>query len=68
MKHQLSVPDMSCNHCKMSIENALKNFPEISNIEVNLNSKNVNFDLTDEQKLPQVVQEIEDLGYDVNPA
>lgn len=37
----LSVPDMSCNHCKMTVERALGAVPEAGKVTVDLAGKTV---------------------------
>jgi len=37
----INVPDMSCQHCKMRITEALQQVPGIRSIEVDLESKKV---------------------------
>ena len=38
---RFKVPDMTCQHCKMTVTNALKSFPEVKSVSVDLNSKEV---------------------------
>ena len=35
-KDHLKVEGMSCNHCKMAVEKALKDLPGVSGVEVDL--------------------------------
>lgn len=63
-KKVLTVNGMSCNHCKMSVEKALKGIGV--NPQVNLEAKTVTVeynpaDVTEKQ----IITEIEDQGYDV---
>lgn len=37
----LSVPDMSCGHCKASVETALAALPDAGRIEVDLTTRHV---------------------------
>ena len=37
----LSVPDMSCNHCKASVEAALGTVPEAGSVTVDLTTRKV---------------------------
>ncbi|KJS88760.1 MAG: hypothetical protein JM58_00330 [Peptococcaceae bacterium BICA1-8] len=63
-KQIIKVNGMSCNHCKMSIEKALK---EISvNGTVNLEAKTVTVEFDPRKSnLEQIIIEIEDQGYEV---
>ncbi|WP_110943266.1 copper chaperone CopZ [Virgibacillus senegalensis] len=66
MERTLNVQGMSCGHCKMSVEGALKNLDGVSSAEVNLESGNVNV-AYDESKvtLDAMKDAIEEQGYDV---
>lgn len=61
---QLKVEGMSCNHCVMAIEGALKQIG--SKGKVNLDSATVDIEY-DENKvtLDQIKEAIEDQGYDI---
>jgi len=63
-KEVLKVNGMSCNHCKKSIENALKEIGVSGT--VNLETKNVVVEY-DKQKvnLERIISEIEDQGYEI---
>lgn len=37
----LSVPDMSCNHCKMTVESALADVPQAGAVTVDLANRKV---------------------------
>jgi len=43
---KITVSDMTCNHCKMTIISKLKAIPEIGNLEVLVDKKEVRFDGT----------------------
>ncbi len=61
MKYTFKVPDMSCGHCKMHIENALKNSGQASSWSVDLDSKTV---VVESDEPNSVIQRlIEDEGY-----
>lgn len=62
----LSVPDISCNHCKTSIEGAVGSLTGVARVEVNIEPKTVDVDFDDETlSLDAIVTAIEDQGYDV---
>lgn len=61
----LSVPDISCGHCKMSIENAVKGIPGISSVEVHIEDKTVDVEYVDPADLAGIIAAIEDQGYAV---
>ena len=59
----LKVEGMSCNHCKMAVEKALKAVNGVEGAEVNLDKKEVVVTgAADQDKLAQA---IEDAGYTV---
>ncbi|WP_068677446.1 copper chaperone CopZ [Oceanobacillus sp. Castelsardo] len=66
MEKTLNVQGMSCGHCKMSVEGALKKLDGVSAAEVNLEAAKV--DVTfDESKVnvDAMKEAIEEQGYDV---
>ncbi|WP_062353455.1 copper chaperone CopZ [Bacillus kwashiorkori] len=66
METTLTVKGMSCNHCKMSVEGALKKLAGISDAKVNLEAGTVEVTY-DESKVnvAAMKEAIEDQGYDV---
>lgn len=62
----LDVRGMSCGHCKMSVEGALKKLAGVSEVHVNLETGKVEV-IYDEGKvtLEAMRQAVEDQGYDV---
>lgn len=62
----LDVRGMTCGHCKMSVEGALKGLDGVSAVEVDLNGGKVEVTY-DESKvsLENVKETVEDQGYDV---
>ena len=63
----LSVPDISCAHCKMSIEGAVRPLTGVDTVEVHIDAKTVDISW-DESTLPleKIVDAIEDQGYEVD--
>jgi len=39
--HLIKVPDMTCQHCKLKITEALQTIPEVKQVDINLNKKEV---------------------------
>ncbi len=62
----LSVPDISCNHCKESIEGALNPLEGVGRAEVSIEARNVrvNYD-ADSVSLDTIIEAIGDQGYEV---
>jgi len=63
----LSVPDISCGHCKSSIEGALAPMPGVSSAVVSIDEKTVEVSFDEPATLPAIVAAIEEQGYDVAP-
>jgi copper chaperone len=61
----LNVPDVSCNHCKTAIENAVSGLPGVDRVEVEIATKSVAVDLDAAGDLGAVKAAIEDEGYAV---
>lgn len=62
----LNVPDISCNHCKMSIEGAVNELSgiETANVDITGRTVAISFDET-AQDLDTIVTAIEEQGYEV---
>ncbi len=63
---KLNVEGMSCSHCERAIVNALGELNGVSNTVVDLKEKTVTVQYdTDVIKEARLIEEIEDVGYDV---
>jgi copper chaperone len=66
MFKKLLVEGMSCQHCKHSIETSVKQLDGVKEVTAYHNEGYVEVDFDDSQiKLEQIIEEIEDLGFDV---
>jgi len=62
----LSVPEISCGHCKSSIEAAVAPLDGVSRVEVQIEAKTVELEFDgSEETLATIVTAIEDVGYAV---
>jgi copper chaperone len=61
----LSVPNISCKHCKMAIESAASELAGVDRVEVDVEAKSVAVYLQDAGDLEAVKAAIEDEGYPV---
>ncbi|MBL7068188.1 MAG: permease [Candidatus Marinimicrobia bacterium] len=61
MEYRFYVPDMTCKHCQMTIENSLKKLPGIENVVISLADKTVSVD--GEVDKNTIIKQIEDVGY-----
>ena len=57
-----SVPEISCGHCKSTIEAAVQGLGDVTHVEVDIDDKTVTVDGGDAEAIVAV---IEDAGYDV---
>jgi copper chaperone len=66
MEKTLNVQGMSCGHCKMSVEGALKKLDGVSAAEVNLDNAKVEVTFDESKVTVDAMKEaIEEQGYDV---
>ena len=61
----LSVPDISCDHCKNSIEGAVGALDGVGTAEVNVEAKTVSVGFDAPASIESIIGAIEDQGYDV---
>lgn len=62
----LNVPDISCAHCKSTIEGALGNLAGIVKVEVDIADRTVELDTNPEVvSLDQIITALEEVGYEV---
>ncbi|AEF93282.1 copper ion binding protein [Desulfotomaculum nigrificans CO-1-SRB] len=59
----LKVEGMSCNHCKMAVEKAVKAVAGVESVQVNLDKKEVVVNGSADRA--QVAKAIEEAGYEV---
>jgi len=63
---KLSVPDISCGHCKSSIEGAVGELEGIDKVEVSIDDRTVDVAFADGAvDRPAIVAAIEGQGYEV---
>ena len=62
----LSVPDISCQHCRESIEGAIGALDAVGTVEVAIAPRTVEVEFSDSPETRQaIVEAIEDQGYTV---
>lgn len=61
----LNVPDISCGHCKSSIEGAVSGLEGVDSVEVAIDDRTVAVTYADELSLDTIVETIEEQGYAV---
>lgn len=65
MKKIIKIEGMSCNHCKMSVEDALKKIDGVQNVSVNLEEKTAIIEIEKELDNQQIINTIDEIGFDV---
>ncbi|MGH8925588.1 MAG: copper ion binding protein [Acidimicrobiia bacterium] len=62
----LSVPDISCGHCKTSIEGAVAPIAGVEKVEVHIDDRTVDLAFDDHRvELATIIAAIEEQGYEV---
>ena len=61
----LNVPDISCGHCKTSIEGAVSEVSGVDRVEVTIDARSVEVSFDDSVALDAIVEAIEGQGYEV---
>lgn len=65
-KEVFQVEGMSCNHCKMAVETAVKKMPGMLLAEVDLMKKTLCVEYENEKITPlQIRQTVEEVGFEV---
>lgn len=57
----LSVPDMSCNHCKATVEAALGGVPQVGDVKVDLTTRKV--EVTGPALADELLKALDAAGY-----
>ena len=62
----LTVPDISCGHCKMSIEGAVSEMTGVGRVDVAIDARTVDLAFDDATvSLDAIIEAIEEQGYQV---
>jgi copper chaperone len=61
----LSIPDMSCGHCKAAVEAALATVPDAGTVNVDLPARRVH--VGGNAALPALLAALDQAGYPANP-
>lgn len=65
MEINFKVPEISCGHCKETIENTLSTVSQISETNVDIESKSVNVKLSEELDINVLADLLDEQGYTV---
>ena len=61
----LSVPEIHCDHCKMSIEGAVAALDGVASAEVSVENRTVSVGFGAPASIESIIGAIEDQGYEV---
>jgi copper chaperone len=59
----LSVPDISCHHCTMSIQRETKDLPGVISVDADVATKTATYTLESEAALAKVMETLAEVGY-----
>ena len=59
----LSIPNISCHHCTMTVTRETKGLPGVINVEADVQTKTATFTLDNEAALPKVKETLAEAGY-----
>lgn len=65
MKKKLNISGMTCMHCVMHVQNALKEVNGVTNAKADLNGKNAVIELSKDVSDEQLKAAVADAGYEV---
>ncbi len=65
MTTKFTVPEISCDHCKSTIIDTLSTVDDIELVEVNIETKNVKLESSEEIDLDLVKSLLDEQGYTV---
>lgn len=65
MKKIITIIGMQCNHCKMSVEEALLQLEGITKVEVDLDKKIATIEINQEVSNEKIIEAIEEIGFEV---
>lgn len=65
MKKIIYIEGMMCEHCKNRVENALLDFEGVKDVNVDLDAKKAEVELSKDVSNESLKELIEDLGYEV---
>lgn len=61
----IQIEGMSCNHCKMTVEKALKSMNGVTKVEVSLENKNAVIKSNKEIEDDEIKKTIDEIGFNV---
>ena len=65
MSNNFNVPEISCHHCKSTIVNTLSGVENIESVNVDVQTKNVTLESSEEINLDLVKSLLDEQGYTI---
>ncbi|RUS58653.1 copper chaperone [Pseudorhodobacter sp. E13] len=62
----LSIPDMSCGHCKAAVETAIRKLDPGAQVQVDLTTRRA--EITSSQTVPAMIAALAAVGFPAEPA
>ena len=59
----ITVPNISCGHCVMTIQNELSELPGVSNVEGDPNAKEITVDWDAPATLEMIISHLKEINY-----
>ena len=59
----LSIPNISCHHCVMTVKRETKDLPGVVSVDADVEKKTATYVLQSEAVLPQVKEALAEAGY-----
>ena len=59
----LSIPNISCHHCVMTVKRETKDVPGVISVDANVEEKSATYVLESEAVLPKVKEALAEAGY-----
>lgn len=66
MKKIITIVGMQCNHCKISVEEALLQLEGVIKVEVDLDKKIATIEINQEVSNEKIIEAIEEIGFEVD--
>ncbi len=60
---KLSIPNISCHHCTMTVKRETMDLPGVQNVEADVETKTATYTLASEADLSRVKETLAEIGY-----
>tara|TARA_Y100001970_G_scaffold266459_1_gene355178 strand:+ start:317 stop:526 length:210 start_codon:yes stop_codon:yes gene_type:complete len=65
METKFTVPEISCGHCKETIESAINSLEDVKAVDVNIDEKSVTVESTSDLNFSLISEMLDEQGYTV---